>query len=150
MSRQQSKLVHITNVLSDYDDDDTIAKKLAKYGYDNDADGDRKPAARGGTVVSIPPAPPAARLSAASTGTEKSEEGKEDEDTNIDMADAIREFALLTAESRSLRNEMVRLQNEVPRNLEVHSRHSRSRIATSFGDIISTDTITTTNISGIW
>jgi len=99
ISRQhQSKPVNLTNVLTDYDDDDTIAKKLAKYGYDNDADGDRKPAARGGTVVSIPPAPPTARLSVASTGTEKLEEGQEDEDTNIDMADAIREFALLTAE----------------------------------------------------
>ena len=130
ISRQQSKPVHITNVLTDYDDDDTIAKKLAKYGYDNDADGDRKPAAsRGGTVVSIPPAPPAARLSAASTGTEKLEEGKEDEDTNIDMADAIREFALLTAESRSLRNEIVRLQTSVPRDLEVVTRDLESQLA---------------------
>jgi len=133
MSRQQqSKPVNLTNVLTDYDDDDTIAKKLAKYGYDNDADGDRKPAARGGTVVSVPPAPPTARLSAASTGT--SQEGQED---NIDMADAIREFALLTAESRSLRNEIVRLQTSVPRDLEVYSRRVTRDLESQLASVIS-------------
>jgi len=126
ISRQhQSKPVNLTNVLSDYDDDDTIAKKLAKY---------RKPASRGGTVVNIPPAPPTARLSVASTGTEKSEEGQED---NIDMADAIREFALLTAESRSLRNEIVRLQTSVPRDLEVHSRRVTRDIESQIASVIS-------------
>jgi len=129
ISRQhQSKPVNLTNVLTDYDDDDTIAKKLAKYGYDIDAVGDRKPASRGGTVVNIPPPPPTARLSAAS------EEGQED---NIDMADAIREFALLTAESRSLRNEIVRLQTSVPRDLEIHNRRVTRDLESQLASVIS-------------
>ena len=35
---------YISNILHDYDDDETVTKKLAKYGYDNDVV-DVKPAA---------------------------------------------------------------------------------------------------------
>ena len=36
---------YISNILHDYDDDETVTKKLAKYGYDNDVVVDAKPAA---------------------------------------------------------------------------------------------------------
>ena len=137
----------IANDNDEEDDMDTIAKKIAMFEKQSSTrevkedlrmSRQGQPAeVKGGTVVHIPPSS-TTRLSAASTGTEKSEEGKEDEETNnIDMADAIREFALLTAESRSLRNEIVRLQNEVPRNLEVHSRRVTRDIESQLASVIS-------------
>ena len=149
---QRPRPFRYSDIANDNDDDeddmDTIAKKIAMFEKQSSTRAvkedirmsrQRQPAeAKGGTVVHIPPSPPAARLSAASTGTEKLEEGQvEDEGTNIDMADAIREFALLTAESRSLRNEIVRLQSEVPRNLEVHNRHVTRDLESQLASVIS-------------
>ena len=136
----------IANDNDDEEDDmDTIAKKIAMFEKQSSTrevkddirmSRQRPPAAevKGGTVVHIPPPPSTTRLSAASTGTEKSkmsEEGKEDEDTNnIDMADAIREFALLTAESRQLRNE-----SQLASVISSQLTQSQQQISVASGDL---------------
>ena len=53
------------------------------------------------------------------------------------MTDAIREFALLKAESRALRNEIIRLQTELPRDLEVNSRRVTQDLESQVAAVIS-------------
>jgi len=135
---------YISNILHDYDDDETVTKKLAKYGYDNNDNVDVKPAAatcNGNSnqgdnhqevvaatdqeVVTMSP-------SVSTTAT-----SKEVPIDPIDMANAIREFALLKAESRALRNEIVRLQTELPRDLEVNSRRVTQDLESQVAAVIS-------------
>jgi len=115
---------YISNILHDYDDDDTVTKKLAKYGYDTNDNLDVKPAAAISSsnqeVVAVTDSAPqdSTSLSVSTTTTTETEIPIDPKD----MADAMREFVLLKAESRALRSEIVRLQTELPRDLEVNSR----------------------------
>ena len=127
---------YISNILHDYDDDETVTKKLAKYGYDNDVV-DVKPAAAvssSNQVAVTDSAPQDSTSPSVSTTTTTTTSREVDP---IDMADAIREFALLKSESRALRNEIVRLQTELPRDLEVNSRHVTQDLESQVAAVIS-------------
>ena len=133
---------YISNILHDYDDDETVTKKLAKYGYDNNVV-DVKPAAdtdtcnsnRNQEVAAVTDSAPQDSTSPSVSTTAKT--STEVPIDPIDMADAIREFALLKAESRALRNEIVRLQTELPRDLEVNSRHVTQDLESQVAAVIS-------------
>ena len=134
----------ISNILHDYDDDETVTKKLAKYGYDYDVD--VKPAAAATcnsnqeAVTVSDSAPESTSHSQSIPTTSPSVSTTTTTEIPIDpkdMADAIREFALLKAESRALRNEIVRLQTELPRDLEVNSRRVTQDLESQVAAVIS-------------
>jgi len=95
---------YISNILHDYDDDETVTKKLAKYGYDNNVD--VKPAAAvsnlnlnlNQVVVSDSAPEDSASHSIQTSTIEDDTVSTEVPIDPDDMANAMREFALLKAE----------------------------------------------------